>query len=245
MPPTKARKRAAGGAPAKAERKSKLAKERLFAVHPADEPLISLFEECYESARLPPTFDADVRRLVAAGAKPARCHALHHAMHPTFGLPIGKGNSGTGPAEIRLLVQLGCEVNSLDKHGLTPLHWASSERFDPTLARTLIELGADRSAKNPKTGATPYDLTAAFIQEVLTLPMAETFPRENLGESLQAAWVRHGFKDRKCDDWEDKLYELLMLLLDPATMLPMKLHHNGEHLALGQASGNRYECRHD
>ena len=48
------------------------------------------------------------------------------------------------------------------------------------------------------------------------------FPRRNLGESNPAASEHHGLKGKR-DNWEDALYELLMLLLDPAAMLPMRL----------------------
>lgn len=178
-------------------------------LHPADEPLIRFFEAC-KSGWVPPTVDADVRRLVAAGANPKRCHALHRVLNRSApGLKCGE-------AQVRLLVELGCGANSLDEHGLTPLHWAAHEHFDPMCARTLIELGASRSAKNPKTSATPFDLTAGFIAEYHTLPVAETFPRKDLGESLEDAWVRNGFRDRARDNCEDSLYELLMLLLEPS-----------------------------
>ena len=95
-----------------------LAEERLFRVHPDDEPLIRFLEKCCfgRMPQQPETFRADVRRIVAAGANPARCHALHYVLNTSISVPR------MGSAEVHLLVELGCSVNAVDGHGCTPLH---------------------------------------------------------------------------------------------------------------------------
>ncbi|GLY70950.1 ankyrin repeat domain-containing protein [Amycolatopsis taiwanensis] len=55
---------------------------------------------------------------------------------------------------VRLLVNLGFEVNGVSSAGATPLHYAAAAG-ELSVAHLLVEHGADRTAREPQFGAQP------------------------------------------------------------------------------------------
>jgi ankyrin repeat protein len=57
-------------------------------------------------------------------------------------------------AAVRLLVNLGFEVNVVTSDGATPLHHAAAAG-ELAIVRLLVEHGADHAAREPQFGAQP------------------------------------------------------------------------------------------
>jgi ankyrin repeat protein len=91
------------------------------------------------------------------------------------GVPVDSGSVGTEgitalgvtafanyPEMARALIELGANVNHVDKHGMTPLLYAANMDFgDTELIETLIKAGADLKAKN-KDGLTALALAKKY-----------------------------------------------------------------------------------
>lgn len=81
----------------------------------------------------------------------------------------------------KLLIARGANVNHLDGHGFSPLHWAANVYFgDTAMVELLLRLGADPTLRN-KEGQTPVDLAARhghwlewkILEEVLSRTVAD------------------------------------------------------------------------
>jgi ankyrin repeat protein len=70
---------------------------------------------------------------------------------------------------VEILLNNGCDVNQIDNHGWTPLHYAASNRLEEII-KVLIDYGADRTIKDI-WGNTPIDL--AIYRE--SLPILENY----------------------------------------------------------------------
>ena len=58
---------------------------------------------------------------------------------------------------LTLLLANGFDINSIDDYGRTPLHAAcGADKPSPKIVQTLLESGADPSARNIKVAGTPY-----------------------------------------------------------------------------------------
>ncbi|XP_073514112.1 protein phosphatase 1 regulatory subunit 12A-like isoform X2 [Phyllobates terribilis] len=86
--------------------------------------------------------------------------------HPTTGATPLHVAAAKGYTEvIRLLLQLGCDVDSRDSDGWTPLH-AAAHWGQPDSCRLLCEALCDMEAVN-KVGQTPFDVADDSLESVL------------------------------------------------------------------------------
>ncbi len=75
-------------------------------------------------------------------------------------------NSGLG--EIEKQLKRGADVNALDEHGLTPLHYAVGRNMDVAIIKALIEAGADVNAAD-SNGRTPLDYSGSSTMNSMIL----------------------------------------------------------------------------
>jgi hypothetical protein len=166
-------------------------------VNNLDKPLILYLRE---ATALPlPSFEAEVRRLVASGADLNRCHVLIHAVM----------NGVTFEAKLRLLVHLGANPNDADEFGQTALHALAELIGGDTATREgaviaancLIGLGASCSVKDVY-GNTPLETVLKQIRHYVDFDGA-------FGGLSELQWQQHRRDDEK------ERYELVVALLEP------------------------------
>ena len=166
-------------------------------VNDLDKPLILYLRDATASPL--PSFEAEVRRLVASGADLNRCHALILAV--MSGVTI--------EAKLRLLVRLGANPNDADEFGQTALHalaeliGGDTETREGAViaANCLICLGASCSVKDVY-GSTPLETVLKQIRHYVDFDGA-------FGGLSELQWQQH-----RRDD-ERERYELVIALLDP------------------------------
>lgn len=116
-----------------------------------------------------------MRLLLAAGADPkltqpnqATALMLAAGLGWRDGSPAApsfdQGSEGDATEAIRLLLDVGLDINATTTTGDTALHAAVAGRGSPVIVRFLIEHGADLHAKN-KQGRTPLDIATASRRE--------------------------------------------------------------------------------
>lgn len=166
-------------------------------VNDLDKPLILYLRDATASPL--PSFEAEVRRLVASGADLNRCHALILAVM----------SGVTVEAKLRLLVRLGANPNDADEFGQTALHALAELIGGDTATREgaviaancLIGLGASCSVKDVY-GSTPLETVLKQIRHYVDFDGA-------FGGLSELQWQQH-----RRDD-ERERYELVVALLDP------------------------------
>lgn len=135
-----------------------------------------------------------MRRLLAAGADPAITDdqgrsvmfSASHASSPEplrFLLELGFSPDGClrsalyWPANVRLLLEHGADVNERDKDGRTPLHYVRK----PEVCRDLLAAGADVHARDNR-GRTPlFYVQGAEVAELLLAAGADVNAHDNEG----------------------------------------------------------------
>ena len=94
-------------------------------------------------------FKADVSLTLLNGSQ-----AIHSAAN-------ARGETG---AIISILIDAGTDVNVCNKHGRTPLHWAT-ERGNLSAVQTLLERGARNDIGEKKTNMTPLDIAKICVAQ--------------------------------------------------------------------------------
>ena len=68
------------------------------------------------------------------------------------------------PEAVRNCLEGGANVQEMNSHGITPLHWAAGYSVNPAILQTLLEAGADVYARDIK-GRTPLHWAASGSQD--------------------------------------------------------------------------------
>jgi hypothetical protein len=96
-------------------------------------------------------------------------------------------------AEVKKLLEEGCNPNTRDSDGWTPLHWAAKEGY-VNVARLLLERGADLNARD-NNGATPLHVAALYGRANVVKLLLEEGANPNVRDNFGATplyWAAYG-----------------------------------------------------
>lgn len=159
----------------------------LFAADRVDIPLMRLFLELGADPLLP-NFDGTTPLMAAAGVG-------------TNEPQEEAGEESEALQAVKMLLDLGADINTVDKNGDTAMHGAAFN-ISPLVVKLLAERGADPQIwKNPnKAGGTPLFIAEGYISR---LPRPDTPTIEAITKLMRAAGIStEGQRPKIVDSYE-------------------------------------------